>query len=121
MLRISADVLDAICAHDGRRLSTWLSADFTLLGSGQRQTREAFLEVVNGADFQVIDKSFETIEVELLGDTAVVAGIQRVTVRGDGDTPIVSRAAFTDVFVLQERTWRLRVACSEELQSGAWN
>ena len=115
LLRLSADILHAICTHDGPRLATYLSADFTLLGSGQRQNRDSFLESVISANFHVLDRLFEVIEVELFGDTAVVSGIQRVTVQGDGEQSIVSRAAFTDVFVYQDRTWLIRVACSHEL------
>lgn len=115
LLRLSDDVLQAICTHDGSRLAAYLSPDFALLGSGQRQNRDSFLESVINADFHVLDRLFECIEVELLGDTAVVSGIQRVTVQGDGEMSIVSRAAFTDVFVFQDTNWLVRVACSHEL------
>ena len=115
LLRFSADILDAICTHDGPRLATFLSADFALLGSGERQNRDTFLESVLSADFHALDWMFEIIDVELLGNTAVVSGIQRVTVQGDGEASIVSRAAFTDVFVFQDTNWLVRVACSHEL------
>ena len=115
LLRLSADILHAICTHDGPRLATYLSADFTLLGSGQRQNRDSFLESVISANFHVLDRLFEVIEVELFGDTAVVSGIQRVTVQGEGQQSVVSRAAFTDVFVYHDMNWLVRVACSHEL------
>ena len=119
LLRLSADILHAICTHDGPKLATYLSADFVLLGSGERQNRDTFLESVSNADFHVFDRLFEIIDVELFGNTAVVSGIQRVTVRGDGEMSIVSRAAFTDVFVNQDTNWLLRVACSHELACDA--
>ena len=115
LLRLSADILHAICTHDGPLLATYLSADFVLLGSGQRQNRDTFLESMMSADFHAFDWIFEIIEVELLGTTAVVSGIQRVTVQGDGEMRIVSRAAFTDVFVYHDMNWLVRVACSQEL------
>ena len=115
LLRLSAEVLHAICSHDGPLLATYLSADFAIMGSGQCQYRDTFLESVIGEDFHVLDKMFEIIEVELLGNTAVVSGIQRVMVKVDSDKNLVSRAAFTDVFVYEDSNWLLRVACSHEL------
>ena len=115
LLRLSADVLHAICTHDGPLLATYLSTEFAILSSGQRQNRDSFLESVISADFHALDRIFEIIEVELIGNTAVVSGIQRVNVQGDGEMSIVSRAAFTDVFVYQDTNWLLRFACSHEL------
>lgn len=116
LLRLSADVLHAICTHDGLRLATFLSADFALLGAGQRQNRDSFIEFAVNADFHALDWEFEMIDIEVFGNTAVVSGIQRVTVQGDDEKSIVSRAAFTDVFIYQDKNWLVRVACSHELE-----
>lgn len=66
------------------------------------------------ATFETVSATFESIEVEVLGESGVVAGVQRVEVLLDG-VQAVSRAAFTDVFVYQEGRWLLRVASSAEL------
>ncbi|HYG65089.1 MAG TPA: nuclear transport factor 2 family protein [Thermoanaerobaculia bacterium] len=114
LLDASNLILRAICSHDAAALSEHLAPDFWLLGSGARQDRDGFLEAVRTGDFLTLGASFETIDVEVLGDTAVVAGVQRVEVQV-GSERAVSRSVFTDVFVLQGGLWLLRVVRSLEL------
>lgn len=113
--RMSMDVLRAICAHDTAALALGMTDDFVFLGVGQRQDRREFLEAVGAGEFRTIDATFEHFDVEILGDAAVVSGVQRVTVALAGGSKAVSRAAFTDVFVRRWEGWLLRVACSNEL------
>lgn len=114
LLRVSEDVLQAIAAHDAHSLSHHLAADFVLLSGPSRVDRHSFLEGVRNATFETVSATFDSIEVEVLGESGVVAGVQRVEVLLDG-VQAVSRAAFTDVFVYQEGRWLLRVASSAEL------
>ncbi|MEO1083243.1 MAG: nuclear transport factor 2 family protein [Acidobacteriota bacterium] len=116
LLRISDAILQAICAHDGETLARYLTSDFILMSGAARQDRESFLEGVGAADFTARDAGFEAIQVELMGETAIVGGIQRVEVE-QGPDVIESRAAFTDVFILDGDRWLLRVAVSVELNA----
>ncbi|MEM1178409.1 MAG: nuclear transport factor 2 family protein [Acidobacteriota bacterium] len=98
LLRISDAILQAICSQDAETLSLYLTDDFVLLSGDVRQGREAFLEGVGAAQFTALEAAFESIQVEPLGTTAVVAGVQRVDVE-QGSEVLMSRASFTDVFV----------------------
>ena len=115
LLDASDLILRAICAHDAAALSELMTADFVLLGSGARHGRGEFLEAVRTGELVSLGAAFETIDVEVLGDTAVVAGVQRVEVQAGSDDRVVSRSVFTDVFVQQGGRWLLRVAHSLEL------
>ncbi|MEM8996154.1 MAG: nuclear transport factor 2 family protein [Acidobacteriota bacterium] len=114
LLRISDAILQAICAHDAEALAPHLTSDFALLSGAARQDRASFLEGVGAADFTAREAGFESIQVELMGETAVVGGVQCVEVE-QGPEVLESRAAFTDVFVREGGRWRLRVAVSVEL------
>jgi hypothetical protein len=115
LLRIGEAILHAICSHDAKVLSSYLADDFVLLSGASRQDRTSFLEGVGAADFKALHADFEAIEVELWGTTAVVAGVQRIELE-HGLESLVSRAAFTDLFVYEMGHWLLRVAVSVELE-----
>ena len=115
ILSLSDTILQAICAHDRQALEPILSESFVLLGNTQRTDRRAFLEAVCSGDFVAIDASFETIDIEVLGTTAVAAGIQRVEVELPDCSRAVSRSFFTDIFVGEQGRWLLRMAHSVEL------
>jgi hypothetical protein len=68
------------------------------------------------APFQILGASFESLEVEAVDDrTAVVTGIQRAEVRLPTGEHVVSRTAFTDLFVRRGDDWRIRVVQSVDL------
>jgi hypothetical protein len=73
---------------------------------------------VLASTYTVLDSGFECLSVELVGGVGVVNGVQRAEVAMTDGEPVVSRSAFTDVFVPTERGWRIRVARSVELE--AW-
>lgn len=114
LLRVCEAVLQAIAAHDADSVGRHLAVDFVLLSGPSRVDRDSFLEGVREASFETVSATFESVEIEILGEYAVVAGVQRVEVLLDG-VRAVSRAAFTDVFVYQTGRWLLRVASSAEI------
>ena len=116
LLRISDEILQAICSHDAETLSSYLTDDFILISGDSRQDRASFLEAIGTADFKARHAAFEAIQQELLGTTAIVAGVQRVEVEV-GSEIVESRASFTDVFVRDGDRWLLRVAVSVELDA----
>lgn len=114
LLRLSDEILRAICAHDAEGLSAMLAEEFVLLSGAERQSRTAFLEAIRTADFKALDARFESIGVEVIGEQAVVTGTQCVEVEV-GLERVVSRGVFMDLFVRRGGTWRLRVAASTDL------
>jgi hypothetical protein len=114
LLALSQSVLQAIARHDTATLAACLSRRFVLLAPSGRQDRDAFLAGVGGATFEARSFEFHWIDVEIFDTTAVVAGVQRVEVVVDG-REITSRAAFTDVFVIEDGGWRLAAAHSIDL------
>lgn len=115
ILRISAAILDAICAHDDRALDAYLSPDFVMIGESSRTARDAFLAAVRDGGFAVRSSGFESIDVEVFEHAAVAAGVQRVEVDLPDGTRAVSRGVFTDVFVRDGARWLVRVAHSLDL------
>jgi ketosteroid isomerase-like protein len=114
IVALSHAILEAIVRHDSTALAAYLSLDFVLMGAGGRLDRAAFLESVGDATFEAKSFGFEWIDVQLLGATAVAAGIQCVDVV-DGGRDVISRGAFTDVFVREAGGWRLAAAHAVDL------
>jgi hypothetical protein len=114
LLALSESVLRAIARHDTTALAACLSRRFVLLASSGRQDRDAFLAGVGSATFDARSFGFDWIDVQIFDAAAVVAGVQRVDVVVDG-REVISRAAFTDVFVIEDGGWRLAAAHSIDL------
>jgi ketosteroid isomerase-like protein len=114
VVTLSHAILEAIVRHDSTALATYLSRDFLLMGAEGRHDRAAFLEGVGSATFEARSFGFEWIDVQILGATAVAAGVQRVDVVSGG-RDVTSRSAFTDVFVRESGGWRLGAAHSVDL------
>jgi hypothetical protein len=65
------------------------------------------------ATFEAWSFGFDWIDVQIVDGAAVVAGVQRVDLVVDGKE-LTSRAAFTDLFVIEDGGWRLAVAHSTD-------
>jgi hypothetical protein len=114
LLALSESVLQAIARHDTATLAACLSRRFVLLAPSGRQDRATFLAGVGGATFEARSFGFDWIDVQIVDGAAVVAGVQRVNLVVDGKE-VTSRAAFTDLFVIEDGGWRLAVAHSTDL------
>ena len=117
LLALSHTILEAIVRHDAATLTHCLSEDFVLLAGDGRQERAAFLEHVRSATFDARSFGFDWIDLHVVENTAVVAGVQRVEVVLDGQD-VTSLGAFTDVFVRDWAGWRLAAAHSVDLMAG---
>jgi hypothetical protein len=116
LVRVSTRLLDAIVRRDAAALEELLDPEFVHLdGSGLRTVRAEFIASVLSSTFTVLDAGFDSLSVDVVGGLGVVNGIQRAEVAlGEGDR-VVSRSAFTDVFVATPAGWRIRLARSMEL------
>ena len=120
-VKLSQRVLDAIISRDPVLLDVLFDDEFVALApAGGRQRKQQFINTVVDAPFQILGGSFESLEVELVDDnTAIVTGIQHVDVQLPTGEEVVSRCAFTDLFVRRDGEdgdeWRVRVVQSVDL------
>lgn len=108
-------IFSAIRARDTAMLEATLTEDFvhTTLG-GEQQDRPAFLAGVREMPYRILEIAGQDLRVRVLGDVALLSGIQRARVALDGKT-ITALTAFVDVFARTTEGWRLRHAASVEL------
>ena len=102
--------------RDAAVLEEILDAEFVHLdAAGVRTARADFIATVLSSTYTVLDAGFESLAVDVVGGLGVVNGIQRAEVSlGEGER-VVSRGAFTDVFVATDGAWKIRLARSMEL------
>ena len=116
LINISHEILAAIQSRDRVALERVLLDDFAHIDeTGRRHSRTDFIEAILSAGYQIERLSFDAIAVELIGDIAIVCGVQRGTVALDGGQRVEGRTAFTDIFLRGVSGWRLRLATSAEL------
>jgi hypothetical protein len=116
LVRVSTRLLQAIVRRDPGALEELLDSEFVHLDAGGTRTpRGEFIETILSSTYTVLDAGFESLAVDVVGGLGVVNGVQRAEVSlGDGER-VVSRSAFTDVFVATEKGWRIRLARSMDL------
>jgi hypothetical protein len=118
LIRVSTRLLEAIVGRDAAALEELLDPEFVHLdGAGTRTPRGEFIASVLSSTFTVLEAGFDSLAVDVVGGLGVVNGVQRAEVAlGEGES-VVSRGAFTDVFVPSERGWRIRLARSMDLDA----
>ena len=116
-VKLSHRILDAIVQRDAVTLDALFDDELVALAAaGGRQRKPEFISAVVDAPFHILGASFESLEVEVVDErTAVVVGIQRADVRLPTGETVVSRVAFTDLFVRRGDAWRIRVVQSADL------
>jgi ketosteroid isomerase-like protein len=116
LVDISHEILIAIQARDRASLERLLREDFVHIDeAGSRYGRAQFVAAIEGADYRIERLSFDSLSVEIVGDTAIVCGVQRGAVLLGGGQRVEGRTAFTDLFLRDASGWRLRLAASAEL------
>jgi uncharacterized protein (TIGR02246 family) len=109
-------IFAAITARDASALAKELAADFVLSSPGKPdQSREDFLQAIASMPYQILEVGGEHIRCRLLGDVAVLSGVQRARVAIAPGNVVVARTAFADLFVRDGNSWRLRHAFGVEL------
>ena len=110
-------IFQAIQARDIPALEAELAEDFVLYSHGNpEQDRASFLAAIREMPFQILEIRGEEVRVRVLGDVALVSGIQRARVAMPDSGAVVNAAtAFVDAFARTEAGWRLRHAVSVEL------
>jgi ketosteroid isomerase-like protein len=110
-------IFQAIQARDIPALEAELAEHFVLFSHGHpEQDRASFLAAIRDMPFQILEIRGEDVRVRVLGDVALVSGIQRARVAMPDNGAIVNAAtAFVDAFARTDAGWRLLHAVSVEL------
>lgn len=108
-------IFKAIMTQDIPALEAELADDFVHTTPGSPdQDRNAFLMTIREMPFRILDIGGEDLRVRVLGEMAILSGVQRARVRlPEGD--VEGRTAFVDVFVRTGGGWRLSHGFSVDL------
>jgi ketosteroid isomerase-like protein len=116
LLEITERIFDAIRDRDVATLSGALADDFVLTVPGSPdQDRTAFLAAINEAPYRILEIHGDDVGVRLLGETAIVSGLQRAEAQLADGTKVTGTTAFVDCFERNADRWRLRHAVSIEM------
>jgi ketosteroid isomerase-like protein len=119
ILEIERRTMEAIKQKDRAALMSILAEDFThRTPAGQDAGRSEFLKGISDLPLEVLSISADNLKVNVYGETAVLTGIQRVTVRDAEGKEESGAGAFTDVFVKRQEEWLLVLAYSVDLPTG---
>jgi ketosteroid isomerase-like protein len=120
LLAASEHIFAAIQARDAARLAEELADDFvhTTVGAPD-QDRAAFLKGIAEMPYRILEIWGEELRVRVLGQIAVVSGVQQVRVELPDGKVVRGAGAFVDLFGRDGERWRLRQAVSVELPEPA--
>ncbi len=105
LVELSNELVRAVQRHDRDRLEELLADEFTLDGAAGQLDREGLLEASAGA-YEIEDFSYEEIDPDVYGSTAVVVSRyrQRATLSG---RDVSLRLRVTDVWVRRDGRWQI--------------
>jgi hypothetical protein len=105
LIELSNELIAAVQKHDRRRLDQLVAHEFTLNGAAGELDREAFLTAAAGP-YEIDDWTYEEIDPEVYGDTAVLVSRYRQTARLEG-RDLSYRMHVTDIWVRREGRWQI--------------
>ena len=105
LVELAHDVARAVSEHDVERLEELLAAEFTLQGAAGQLDRDAFLEAAAGP-YEVDEFSYEEIDPEIYGNTAVLVSRYRQVGRLEG-RDLSHRMHVTDIWTRRDARWQL--------------
>lgn len=119
LVELSHRIASAIQRRDLAELTPLLDTDFVQMqaGTGER-SKAAFLEAVASFGSVIERLTLSDLRVRLLGDAAVVTGVQRATVRTSSGR-VEGATAFVDIFARRGGQWLLAVAFGADLAGPA--
>jgi hypothetical protein len=105
LIELSNDLIAAVQRHDRPRLEELVAREFTLNGAAGQMDRETFMEAAAGP-YEIDEWSYEEIDPEVYGDTAVLVSRYRQTARLDG-RDVSAHLHVTDIWVRREGRWQI--------------
>jgi hypothetical protein len=105
LVELAHDLARAVSDHDVARLEGLLADEFTLQGAAGRLDREAFLQAAAGP-YEIDEFTYEEIDPEIYGNTAVLVSRYRQVARLDG-RDLSHRMHVTDIWTRRDARWQI--------------
>jgi hypothetical protein len=105
LVELAHDLARAVSEHDVDRLGRLLASEFTLQGAAGQLDRAAFLEAAAGP-YEIDEFTYEEIDPEVYGNTAVLVSRYHQVARLDG-RDLTHRMHVTDIWTRREARWQI--------------
>ena len=105
LVELAHDLARAVSDHDVARLEGLLADEFTLQGAAGQLDREAFLRAAAGP-YEIDEFTYEEIDPEIYGNTAVLVSRYRQVARLDG-RDLSHRMHVTDIWTRRDARWQI--------------
>jgi hypothetical protein len=105
LIELANDLARAVSAHDVERLEELLASEFTLQGAAGQLDREEFLVAAAGP-YQIDEFTYEQIDPEIYGNTAVLVSRYSQVARFDG-RDLTHRMHVTDIWTRRNARWQI--------------
>ena len=105
LVELSHDLARAVVEHDVGSLEHMLASEFTLQGAAGQLDRAGFLDAASGP-YEIDEFSYEEIDPEIYGNTAVLVSRYRQVARLDG-RDLSHRMNVTDIWTRREGRWQI--------------
>ena len=105
LVELAHDLARAVSEHDVDRLERLLASEFTLQGAAGQLDRAAFLEAAAGP-YEIDEFTYEEIDPEVYGNTAVLVSRYHQVARLDG-RDLTHRMHVTDIWTRREARWQI--------------
>ena len=110
LIVISEQLAAAIARRDLASVRAILAKGFVQRpAGGDAVDAEAFLTGISKIPGDILFVKVEQLTTDVLGDSAIVTGIQQAQLKVDGAV-IIDRRPFVDWFVRENGDWRVRLA-----------
>ena len=105
LVELANDLARAVSEHDVPRLEELLAEEFTLQGAAGQLDRDAFLAAAAGP-YEIDDFTYEEIDPEIYGNTAVLVSRYSQVARLDG-RDLSHRMNVTDIWTRRDGRWQI--------------
>jgi len=105
LVELSHDLARAVSEHDVGALEQMLAAEFTLQGAAGQLDREEFLAAAGGP-YEIDEFSYEQIDPEIYGNTAVLVSRYSQVARLDG-RDLSHQMNVTDIWTRRDGRWQI--------------
>jgi ketosteroid isomerase-like protein len=105
LVELSHDLARAVSDHDVGALEGMLASEFTLQGAAGQLDREQLLAAAGGP-YEIDEFSYEEIDPEIYGNTAVLVSRYNQVARLDG-RDLSRRMNVTDIWTRRDGRWQI--------------
>jgi len=105
LVELAHDLARAVSEHDVDRLERLLASEFTLQGAAGQLDRAEFLAAAAGP-YEIDEFTYEEIDPEVYGNTAVLVSRYHQVARLDG-RDLTHRMHVTDIWTRREARWQI--------------